>query len=124
MATIFADTHVLIWLFTEDPRLPAEARETILAEERLTASVVTAWEYADLQHRGRFKGALAFDHVAAGLNLRIEPFPAEAWRVSQELPAIHNDPVDRMLIAHTMMADAILATGDQAMRRYPVRTLW
>lgn len=121
---IFADTHVLVWLLGSDARLPQPAREALLAEEALALSAVTAWEYVDLQHRGRIPAEPSFDELVAGMGLRVEAFPAESWRIARQLPPIHGDPVDRMLLAHVVAADAVLATGDANMRRYPVKLLW
>lgn len=121
---IFADTHVLVWLMSGDRRLPSDARSTLLAEPRLVVSAVTAWEYADLQRRGRLGSALPLYQLVQGLNLRIEPLPAESWQMIDRLPDVHHDPVDRMLVAHAHIADATLATADDKMRRYPVKLLW
>ena len=121
---IFADTHVLVWLFLGDPRLPSRARGALFEEKALAISAVTAWEYADLQARGRLPYGLSLDELLSGMSLKVEPFPADCWRIARQLPPIHGDPLDRMLIAHTIAADAVLATGDAHMRRYPVKLLW
>ena len=121
---IFADTHVLIWLASGDPRLPLAAREAIAGGEDLAVSAVTAFEYADLQRRGRLPVAPTVAELAASLCFEVLDFPASACELVRALPAIHGDPIDRMLIAHVKLSDAILATADQDMRKYPVRTLW
>ena len=41
-----------------------------------------------------------------------------------ELPQIHGDPFDRILVAQALVEDLDLVTGDETLRRYPVRTLW
>jgi PIN domain nuclease of toxin-antitoxin system len=41
-----------------------------------------------------------------------------------ELPAIHGDPFDRMLVAQALVEDLDLVTGDERITRYPVRTVW
>jgi len=41
-----------------------------------------------------------------------------------ELPDIHRDPFDRMLVAQALVDDLDLVTGDHEMREYPVRTVW
>jgi PIN domain nuclease of toxin-antitoxin system len=41
-----------------------------------------------------------------------------------DVPAIHGDPFDRMLVAQTLHHDLTLVTGDRLVRRYPVRTFW
>jgi PIN domain nuclease of toxin-antitoxin system len=56
---------------------------------------------------------------------RIDPLPlAEALGVVN-LPPLHNDPFDRMLICQAIAGDLVLLTPDPAIRRYPrVRTDW
>jgi PIN domain nuclease of toxin-antitoxin system len=41
-----------------------------------------------------------------------------------ELPAHHNDPFDRMLIAQAHSEDMVLLTADRAILKYKVRTFW
>jgi PIN domain nuclease of toxin-antitoxin system len=121
---IFADTHILLWLASEDQRLPRSALERLIAEERLMVSAVTAWEYADLQQRGRFGDAPTFARVESDLTLAVVDFPAPAWSLASDLPQIHRDPVDRMLVAHAIFENCEIATADTNIRRYPVKTLW
>jgi PIN domain nuclease of toxin-antitoxin system len=41
-----------------------------------------------------------------------------------ELPPIHNDPFDRMLVAQARSENLILMTADSVIEKYPVETLW
>jgi PIN domain nuclease of toxin-antitoxin system len=75
-------------------------------------SSAVAFEFTDLQTRRHFPVHEPID------------FLAEGWRIAQSLPDIHRDPVDRMLIAHTILGGSILVTADVNIRRYPVETLW
>lgn len=122
---LLLDTQVLVWLLTGDKRL----RSVWLAElantnNRVFISAVVAWEYSDLKNRRR----LAVDEDIADLavlyGLELLDFPAIAWAVSTELPDIHRDPVDRMLIAHAVVLDMVLISADETVRQYPVRSLW
>jgi PIN domain nuclease of toxin-antitoxin system len=121
---IFADTHVLLWLATNDPRLPPPALEQLLSAEQLGVSATTAWEYADLHQRGRFGEAPTFEEVEAALTLEVVSFPSNAWKLAAQLPPIHKDPIDRMLVAHALVEDGVIATADSYIRRYPAKTLW
>jgi len=123
MATIFADTHVIVWLATDDPRLPTNGR-TALVEHGFSLSVATAFEYAELHRRGRLPQRPTLVDILADFGATVEPLPAESWSIVDKLPPIHRDPVDRMLIAHAMIAQATLATADINIRQYPVKTLW
>ncbi|MGQ0559768.1 MAG: type II toxin-antitoxin system VapC family toxin [Sphingosinicella sp.] len=122
---LLLDTHVLIWAPTGDPRLSPPAREAMSdPDAELFTSAVAAFELADLQRRGRIAMAEDMNQVAAVLGLTVADFPANAWPIAGSLPAIHRDPVDRMLIAHAIAGDFILVTADRNIRRYPVPTLW
>lgn len=121
---ILADTHVLVWLMSSDRRLPDAARNAMMADSKLVISAVTAWEYADLQNRGRLKSALPLAKLIDGLSLKVEAFPADAWETVDQLPDIHRDPIDRMLVAHALISGATVATADKMVRRYPIKILW
>lgn len=124
MALIF-DTHVLIWIAYDGSQIGPAVREAIQSTDApLFVSAVTAWELTDLAGRGRINPAINFAAIRDMLSLVVIDLPAELWRLAADLPNIHGDPVDRMLIAHAIHADLTLVTADRAMRRYPVKTLW
>lgn len=107
---------------TGDPRL-RQVDEAVLADPSrpLCISAVVAFELADLQHRGRIALEEPLDFLQPKMDLQLLDLPADCWRIAAQLPAIHRDPVDRMLIAHAMLDDMILVTADRTIRRYPVR---
>lgn len=106
---------------TGDPRLN-RVEITALADpgRELIVSSVVAFEFADLQKRGRFAVTESLEFLRQHMEFRIVDLPSNCWRLAAELPAIHGDPVDRMLIAHAILADMTLATADTKIRRYPV----
>ena len=85
---------------------------------------MTAWEYSDLHGRGRLGPIGTLETLQTALGLLIQDFPADLWRRASDLPPLHRDPVDRMLVAHAMQAGMILVSADETVRRYPVNTLW
>jgi PIN domain nuclease of toxin-antitoxin system len=90
----------------------------------LMTSAVVAWEFVDLERRGRFPKGVHFEAIIDVLEVEIIDFPAEAWKLVDTLPKLHRDPLDRMLIAHAIHADMTLVTADAVMRDYPVKSLW
>ncbi len=56
----------------------------------------------------------------------IEPLPIdeEASLHIVKLPALHRDPFDRLLVAQALVGGLVVVTPDDAIRQYPVRTLW
>lgn len=122
---LLIDTHVLIWIGAGDSRLPPQVRSRLFyPDEELFVSAVTAYEYADLHHRGRIPQAAELVGLQDLLDFRTIDFPADLWAIAATLPPVHGDPVDRMLIAHAMALDMELVSADQVIRRYPVRIAW
>ena len=123
--TYLIDTQALAWIGTGSGRLSRRAVATLLdADNELFVSAVTAFEFVDLNMRGRFDADLPFHAIVDRLGASLLDYPAEAYRILPLLPLIHRDPVDRMLIAHAVHADLTLITADTDMREYPVRSLW
>jgi PIN domain nuclease of toxin-antitoxin system len=48
---------------------------------------------------------------------------AHADRVGS-LPAVHRDPFDRVLVAQPLVEGLTIVTRDDAVKAYPVPTLW
>lgn len=123
--TLLLDTQILVWIGNANPRLPAHIRETLLdVDSELFVSAVTAWEFVDLEDRGRFPEGVSFPAIIDRLDAKLIDYPADAWKLVRNLPKLHLDPVDRMVIAHAMLTGMTLVTADQEMRAYPVKTLW
>jgi PIN domain nuclease of toxin-antitoxin system len=122
---LLVDTHALAWLASGDRRL-GKALVAALADPdtRLFVSAVTAYEYADLQARGRLPESVDIAAFQTAFGFHLLDYPAALWQVAAELPKIHRDPVDRMTIAHARALNLTLVTADKTVRRYPVRTLW
>lgn len=120
---IFADTHVLAWLASDDIRLKPDGRERLITEG-FVISAATAWEYTDLLLRGRFPVGANIDWFIDEFGTKVIGLPPDLWQAGGRLPPIHRDPIDRMLIAHTLVAQGTLATADRKMRQYPVDLLW
>lgn len=122
---LLLDTQILVWLTTGDPRLSLRTREAILDfNADLCVSALTAFELTDLQLRGRILISESVVLLSSAIGYSLIDFPAEAWAMASKLPDIHRDPVDRMLVAHAIIADMTLVTADTKMRQYPVKTLW
>ena len=85
---------------------------------------MTAYEFADLNRRGRFGVDLPLAILLELLDAQVIDYPAECWRLAAELPPLHRDPVDRMMVAHAIHAGLTLVSADETIRRYPVQTIW
>ena len=122
---LLLDTHILVWIANGDKRLSAAALDAIMDPDNpLFLSAVNAWEYADLEQRGRFEGSGPLEPLLETLDIQTLDLPASVWTATATLPNIHRDPIDRMMIAHAQSLDIILVSADKNVRKYPVKTLW
>jgi PIN domain nuclease of toxin-antitoxin system len=119
---ILLDTHVALWAITDSPRLPASAKTLIQAERTIVwISVVSLWEIAIKHGLGRgampISGQAAFDYFQQSGFRFLSIAPEHALAVA-ELPAHHQDPFDRLLIAQALTEPLRLVTHDQTVARY------
>lgn len=127
--SLLLDSHALLWYLLDDDALPSQVKARIEdPAERIAVSVVSQWELMlkAMTKRLRLPDAperFLFDVVDdAGFRMiQVQPRHVQALA---ELPAIHADPFDRMMVAQALVEDYDLVTGDETLRSYPVRTLW
>jgi PIN domain nuclease of toxin-antitoxin system len=119
---LLLDTHVALWAITDSPRLPIQARELILAPRVVVwISAATVWEIAIKHSLGRGdmpisgEDAIRYFRAAGYQFLIIEPDHAAAV---ESLPAHHQDPFDRLLVAQALTEPMRLLTHDAMLARY------
>ncbi|MXW92722.1 MAG: type II toxin-antitoxin system VapC family toxin [Rhodospirillaceae bacterium] len=121
--SLLLDTHILLWAAGPSNRLSPEVVTRLEApEEQLIFSVVSLWEIAIKSSRGRdnfrVDGAeLRQVLLAAGYD-ELQVTGPHALETAA-LPAIHNDPFDRLLIAQAWCEGVTLLTADSKVARYP-----
>lgn len=118
MSRILLDTHLLLWAVSEPRKLPTEARRWI-DESEVFVSAAAIWEVSIEASLGK----LAAD--PAQLLAEIEPAGFELLPVTghhaaavAQLPALHNDPFDRILVAQAKTEPLLLLTNDSALQAY------
>ncbi len=121
---ILLDTCTLLWLTGQQEKLSKLAQSRLQDEtDGIFVSAITAFEIGLLVQRGRirFDGSPpAWFHTALELyGLRELPVDAGIAFLAAELPRIHNDPADRLLIASAMVHHMDLLTPDPFIRQYP-----
>jgi PIN domain nuclease of toxin-antitoxin system len=124
LVRLLLDTQILVWLVNGDRRLKDAVSAAIgNPATSLHVSAVIAYEYADLQKRGRIPVDEPMTELIVRFDLAIESFPADCWQRAADLPAIHRDPIDRMLVAHALHDDMTLVTADANIHKYPVKVI-
>ena len=119
---VLLDTQVALWALTDSPRLSGAARARILDEENTVYfSAASVWEIA-IKHRLGC-GDMPVSGVDAAALFReagyIElPVTAVHAAATETLPAHHNDPFDRVLIAQAVSEPLRLLTHDRQLVEY------
>ncbi len=123
---LLLDTHVLIWVAEQPSRIPVTAQALIEDPENdLFFSSASIWEIAvktnlsraprpdDLQVDSR----LLRRQLTANGYTEI-PITGDHGIAAAELPPIHKDPFDRILIAQAEVEGLVLLTADSVIPRY------
>ncbi len=123
------DTHTFLWWNMDDPQLSAAAREYIAdGRNTLFLSAASAWEIAIKCASGRlslpeppqeYVPARMQSQGIQSLSIQV----SHALRVFQ-LPAVHQDPFDRLLVAQSQMEKLPIITANAAIARYGVEIIW
>ncbi|MGI9212051.1 MAG: type II toxin-antitoxin system VapC family toxin [Methylococcaceae bacterium] len=103
---IILDTHIWVrWVEPEANPLSPAILKRITSADQLAVSVITCWEVAWLQRRGRLQLQPNLNEwlelALSGSGVRCIPVSREvALRAAQlPLPEHHRDPADRLILA-------------------------
>lgn len=116
---LLLDTHVLLWLMEQNPRLRRSARSLIADASEVYVSSASLWEIAIKWRLGKIEEdpQTVLDQLgAAGLReLQVTNRHAVA---TGRLPLLHNDPFDRLLVAQAITEPMRLLTSDEQLLAY------
>lgn len=125
---LLLDTHVLLWAALEPGRLSEAVRRAMAATTNVRlVSAVSVWEIAQKVRLGRLEISGSVDEFLARQldELWLTHLPLTAAHAARlaDLPLLHRDPADRLLVAQARVESATLVTVDAIMRQYDVETL-
>lgn len=117
------DTHLLLWAGVDSEQLSTAAL-AILGDEQSTLvfSAASLWEVAIKTSLGRPEFAVDPHLLRRGLvQAGYEELAVTGAHAAAvvDLPALHQDPFDRMLLSQARAEGLILVTSDAAVARYP-----
>ena len=123
------DTQIVVWLGVASRQVPERIRSLLSnPDDELFVSSVSVWEIAAKHQLGKLSLPLppaAFvQQILSDFGALSLPFTQSHALQIRELPSIHRDPFDRMLVCQARVEGLTLVTSDDAIRRYDVRTLW
>jgi PIN domain nuclease of toxin-antitoxin system len=120
---LLLDTHVLVWMTSESNRLSPGVRKLIGDPANTPVfSVVSLWEIAlkfALRRANFYVDARLVRERLLDNDFDELPIAGEHAVAVVDLPPIHRDPFDRLLIAQATVEGITLITSDATVARYP-----
>lgn len=127
---LLLDTHAFIWLALDWSNFPVSLFETLEKEAGdLFISSISAVEMGLLVNSGKVSIPCSCDYFLSRnvdhYGVRQIPVDAEIALASTQLPPIHRDPFDRIIIATAQLHDMVILTKDRVIPTYPkVKAVW
>ncbi len=127
---LLLDTHAILWMVADDPRLTVTARRLITDTDDLAWSTASMWEIGIKLslHRPDFQLAHGWERripqEMARNGIRHLDIESSHCAAVAKLPWLHRDPFDRMLVAQALCENRKLLGFDPAMDGYGVDRLW
>jgi PIN domain nuclease of toxin-antitoxin system len=120
---LLVDTHLLLWAAGEPKKLSKKARQIFEDPgSQLWFSAASLWEVAIKNGLGRADFRVEPRRLRRGLidnGWRELTISSEHAVATLNLPPIHKDPFDRMLLAQAHVEGVTLITSDELVARYP-----
>ena len=121
--TLLVDTHLLLWAAGQPEKLSRAARRILNDPDvRLWFSAASLWEVAIKHSLGREDFRVEPVRLRRGLldnGWRELAVSSEHAVATLDLPPLHKDPFDRMLLAQARVEGLSLVTSDELLARYP-----
>jgi PIN domain nuclease of toxin-antitoxin system len=123
------DTHGLLWWWTGDPRLGAQARALLESGETIVfVSAASVWEIAIKTQSGKLTAIEDFRRdyeplMQANGFRRLPATDTHALKAGF-LEGEHRDPFDRLIAAQALIEDLTVITRDPEIAAFGCRTVW
>lgn len=123
------DTHTLLWIVTNDPKLSAKAKDLYLdSENEIFISMASIWELSIKSSLGKISLEQPLDefvneHVK-GNDIRILKIELPHVLRIENLPFYHRDPFDRLIISQSIEDNIPIIGSDKTFDSYPIKRIW
>lgn len=126
---VLLDTATFLLAAIDSPRLSPAARAILEdPDQEIHLSAVSAWEIAVKHALGKLELPEPPDRyvprIRGEMGMEALPVDEASALLVGRLPDLHGDPFDRMLVAQAIRHGSTILTPDEAIRRYPVPTVW
>jgi PIN domain nuclease of toxin-antitoxin system len=121
---VLLDTHVALWWLNDPDRLREATVEVIEdGENEAMLSAASVWEAGIKQTIGKLDTPRPLSESARKRGLVELPISWMHADRAAQLPRLHADPFDRLLVAQALVEDLVLVTRDPLIQQYDVATM-
>ncbi|MDD2759693.1 MAG: type II toxin-antitoxin system VapC family toxin [Methylomonas sp.] len=126
---LLLDTHVFLWLNDTPEKLSPAALAACQDENNtLFLSLASAWEIQIKQQLGKLELSESLQTLISTQQqqngLQLLPIELAHIEALSQLPTVHRDPFDRLLIAQSIQQHMQIVSADQVFTGYPVNLIW
>jgi PIN domain nuclease of toxin-antitoxin system len=125
---ILLDTHVLLWVMTQQNLSIAATSAFLDTQNHLYFSAASYWEICIKVSLGKLTLATNWtelvDEVLAVNSIQWLAIDKAHCQRLLVLPHLHSDPFDRLLIAQVLSEGMVIMSADAKIRQYPIATMW
>lgn len=122
------DTNALLYFLYDSTKLSNKASDIIYQDkEKIHVSIASFWEIAIKSSIGKLVIKSSISKIAETCEkeqfeiLSIKPLHLDNIR---QLPRIHGDPFDRLIISQAMAENLVIITKDGTIPQYDIKTIW
>jgi len=121
---LLLDTHILIWALENSPKLSEVAKRAIINGKNVVfVSTVSIWEISIKRATGKLDVPDNLYQEIQNHRFTLLDINYDHAQLAGNLPNIHKDPFDRMLIAQAKVEKLTLITADSYIHAYDVKVL-
>jgi PIN domain nuclease of toxin-antitoxin system len=119
MIRLLLDTHVYIWSVAKDRKMPTDFRELIAEADQVFVSTASIWELSIKSARGKLEpnGERAIDELEEQPVI-VLPVQLKHALAVRDMPDLHRDPFDRLLVAQARTEVLRFLTVDSELSEY------
>ena len=116
---LLLDTQLMLWWLADSPKLSRQARAFIAdPENTVFVSAATMWEIRIKEKLGKLDVPANLIDTVRSEEFEWIPISAEHADATMDLPLLHRDPFDRMLVAQAKWMGITLLTSDPMLAQY------
>jgi PIN domain nuclease of toxin-antitoxin system len=123
------DTHVLLWILSDDKRLSVNAKNNFLdPENTIYLSVASIWEISIKISLKKLKLKTSLEKIiddyVIGNDINLLNIESSHIYPLQKLPFHHQDPFDRVILCQAKYEKMPIISSDKNFDLYSVERIW